>query len=665
MAANRHHPGFVALVLAGAIAATCAASGALGDTGRLRIVADLSRATGTNSAGLPIFAAGDDVRFEVYFEVIDNEGNGYEHQGLAGTAFDFITNTGIRQPPMKPSLTHTGDVARTNHEVWLETRRGAYFVGGFGFDFYDGGSPQQSGSIYGPGLFLWLTWRADMSDDPGLQPYALHGVGYGAPPGTDIGGALVGNRNKWYLMETHLKIPGEPGIYFARVENNVTNMIRRGRDLTEDVTNGYVEGFSNITGDTYRFQAGGGAPPPGYPPEAVLNASVVYGDPPLTIEFDARSSADFNGGELGFEWNFGDGSPIDRNALTTHTFAADGYFNVRLRVTDNEGLDSVAEQTISVGVNAPPTAVMSADVRYGTAPLIVNFDATASTDPENESLIFEWDFDDGGVTFGPTPSHTFEDYGTYDVKLLVTDSEGLTDETTTRITLANQAPQSGFAMSESVARAPAMIDFDGTESFDPDGDSMTYLWNFGDGETAVGPSARHLYLTPGIYNVTLTVTDAHLNERSVGRSLRVLLPDGRVNIPQPNNKIPSVGVSAGPTKGPAPLTVTFGLAGSDPDGDEVSVILDPGNGELISGLAPGEFTTYTYTAEGTYVAEASSFDGRGGNAKTHVAVTVLPPAAAAPQSTNSSRGFCGAGVAQAGIFVAAAFSLLWAVRRRR
>jgi PKD repeat protein len=219
-------------------------------------------------------------------------------------------------------------------------------------------------------------------------------------------------------------------------------------------------------------------------------------------------------------------------------------------------------------------------------------------------------------------------------------------------------------MSAIVGEAPLIVDFDGTETFDPDDDPLVFTWDFGDGESATGPSARHLYRTPGVYNVLLDVSDDKGNSRSVGRSLRVLLPDGRVVIPQSNNKIPSVGLSAGPTKGPAPLTVTFGLSGADPDGDEVSVILDPGNGELISNLAPGQTATYTYAAEGDYTAEAMSFDGRGGTAKTHVGVTVLPPAAAAP-SNRSSRGICGAGVAQLSVPAMAVVLLLFAARRRR
>jgi hypothetical protein len=46
-----------------------------------------------------------------------------------------------------------------------------------------------------------------------------------------------------------------------------------------------------------------------------------------------------------------------------------------------------------------------------------------------------------------------------------------------------------------------------TSASDEDGDSLTYTWNFGDGGTASGLTATHVYNTPGAFNVTVTVSD--------------------------------------------------------------------------------------------------------------------------------------------------------------
>ena len=50
-------------------------------------------------------------------------------------------------------------------------------------------------------------------------------------------------------------------------------------------------------------------------------------------------------------------------------------------------------------------------------------------------------------------------------------------------------------------------DFFGTTSTDPDGIVEEYEWNFGDGNTATGPTPNHVYAAAGTYGVTLTVTD--------------------------------------------------------------------------------------------------------------------------------------------------------------
>ena len=51
------------------------------------------------------------------------------------------------------------------------------------------------------------------------------------------------------------------------------------------------------------------------------------------------------------------------------------------------------------------------------------------------------------------------------------------------------------------------INFDGSGSSDPDGDSLTYRWDFGDETTATGASPTHSYPAAGIYNVCLVVND--------------------------------------------------------------------------------------------------------------------------------------------------------------
>lgn len=59
------------------------------------------------------------------------------------------------------------------------------------------------------------------------------------------------------------------------------------------------------------------------------------------------------------------------------------------------------------------------------------------------------------------------------------------------------------------------IEFDGAGSYDPDGDALTYTWDFGDGRTGTGPMPSHSYSSAGIYEVCLTVNDGFLDSEEV------------------------------------------------------------------------------------------------------------------------------------------------------
>ena len=75
--------------------------------------------------------------------------------------------------------------------------------------------------------------------------------------------------------------------------------------------------------------------------------------------------------------------------------------------------------------NLAPVAVLSADVYSGRAPLLVTFDGSASTDPENETLEYTWDINGNSVVTGPVLQYVFNQADAYQVTLTVTDSQGL------------------------------------------------------------------------------------------------------------------------------------------------------------------------------------------------------------------------------------------------
>jgi glucose/arabinose dehydrogenase len=112
----------------------------------------------------------------------------------------------------------------------------------------------------------------------------------------------------------------------------------------------------------------------------------------------------------------------------------------------NEGdPQQVRKISYTLGTNIAPTARFTASNKSGASPLNVTLDASTSTDPENTStLTYTWDFGDGQTGSGVNPSHTFDNGSSnpqaFKVLLTVTDEGGLTDTTSTIISLNNTAP---------------------------------------------------------------------------------------------------------------------------------------------------------------------------------------------------------------------------------
>ena len=76
-----------------------------------------------------------------------------------------------------------------------------------------------------------------------------------------------------------------------------------------------------------------------------------------------------------------------------------------------------------------------------------------------------------------------------------------------RPTSGNMPPLAFFDAPES-AQSGAAVQFDASESYDPDGHALTYSWDFGDGNLGSGVTPSHTFDSGGVFTVTLTLSDA-------------------------------------------------------------------------------------------------------------------------------------------------------------
>lgn len=235
-------------------------------------------------------------------------------------------------------------------------------------------------------------------------------------------------------------------------------------------------------------------------PTAVINTPIISG---LAVNFDASQSTDPDSGTtLTYLWNFGDGQTSTLMS-PAHTYARSGTYTVTLSVNDGSLTDMDTMPITVLKPNSAPVAVIAAPVING---LSVNFDGSQSSDPDLDLLTYLWDFGDGQTSTQINPTYLYAQKGNYVVTLTVSDGE-LTHQATANISL-NQAPQA-------IIVAPVInaltVDFD-SSSTDPDGDMLTYLWNFGDGATSNLKNPSHSYAQAGSYTVSLNVSDGSLND---------------------------------------------------------------------------------------------------------------------------------------------------------
>ncbi len=363
--------------------------------------------------------------------------------------------------------------------------------------------------------------------------------------------------------------------------------------------------------------------------------------------FDGSRSYDPDGRIIGYEWDFGDGSPPVREAVVQHLYPAAGEYAVTLRVMDDHG--GVAEDSVRVVVagdqqealngvgcenNQPPVA-HAGDNRYvyitNDQPVNVSFNGGGSYDPDSGQTIAEyyWDFGNGQLGSGPTPSTTYRDSGTYIVTLLVKDNCGEWSPVaaTCRVFVSanscagNQSPVAlaGFNPSSPVACQP--ISFTAVNSYDPDsGQSLTYTWSFGDGGTATGRDVTYSYPNTGTYYATLTVTDpcGASGTRTVTVTVR---PNNMPNANADGNK-----------NGTACQPVTFNGSGSwDPDaGQTLTHTWNFGDGSPVES---GAVVTHAYAVAGTYTVRLTVTDNCGASAVATVYATIY---AAGPCQCNQS-----------------------------
>lgn len=159
---------------------------------------------------------------------------------------------------------------------------------------------------------------------------------------------------------------------------------------------------------------------------------------------------------LTYTWDFGDGTIVSGTNQRTpsHTYTTPGNYTVTMTITGGDGT-CTGTVTKNNYITVPPEVIARFapdQLVFCENPFTVNF-----TDASVNAVTYAWDFDDGtGIdnTNGDV-SHTFNNYGTFDVTLTVEDALGCADDTT--VTIQSQPLLPAFNATETEGCVPDFV----------------------------------------------------------------------------------------------------------------------------------------------------------------------------------------------------------------
>jgi hypothetical protein len=197
--------------------------------------------------------------------------------------------------------------------------------------------------------------------------------------------------------------------------------------------------------------------------------------------------------------------------------------------------------------------------------------------------------------------------------------------------IARIGPTPWLSFSPENVTTGAVISFDATKSYDVSQPITSYTWNFGDGstETTPGPTVKHVYLAPGAFETSLTVSDATGSANASTQTLPITVTGGTVGSPSVSIAAPAEGQTF--TVGQV-VTTSFSCT-ETANGPGISSCTDSNGGQRPGG------TLDTATAgPHSYKVTAKSYDGLSATATLNYTVDSAPGASAPGTTTTPSPG---------------------------
>ena len=364
------------------------------------------------------------------------------------------------------------------------------------------------------------------------------------------------------------------------------------------------------------------------PPSLTVWTIPIASDEGQLLNFTAEATDPGVLDVLSYSWDFGDGSNGETGDIVNYAFADDGTFTITLTVTDDGGLTDTVSTVINVANVDPTITSMTGDLS-GSEAEVLSWAATATDPGVLDVLTYSWDFGDGNTGTGQSVSNAYVNEGTYIIVLTVTDGDGGIDTESISVDVINEAPMvtnldtpggdEGVSLNMSVTATDVGVN-----------DTLSYLWDFGDGTFATGDVVTKSFDDDGTYSVVVTVTDdgGEFTVQSQDVAITNVAPviTSMVSLP-----------TATPDEGSSIDLEATATDQGIADIPDLIYTWDFGDG---SPTDTGSDSEYTYPDDGTFIITLTVDDQDGGVTTQTMTITVLnvDPVISTSPPVNANQG---------------------------
>lgn len=271
----------------------------------------------------------------------------------------------------------------------------------------------------------------------------------------------------------------------SQVQNNLVEM--KYNDGEEISLTGYYQGITaglSIIPDQdqvldFTFDA----------PQIAFTADKEICEAGIAVQFTDQSTNSPDS----WEWDFGDGNTSTAQN-PSHVYESEGVFTVVLKASNIFG-ENTLTKTDMVDIGLAPIANFDSD-----STLIQPGGTVKLNDlSENSPTDWEWNFGNQYSQNAQNPEQVFNDTGTFDVTLKVSNKYGTDSIKKAEFIKVGNAPENDFDLNKDFVIKGTEVRFTDKSTNNP----QSWEWDFGDGSKSTEQNPTHVFSTEGSFTVTL------------------------------------------------------------------------------------------------------------------------------------------------------------------